>query len=304
MRSLKQRLSGADRRPENGSERRADPAPSRLKYRLQRWMLTPGIRTGLRFGLPMFVVAAGLAGYFASEERRMAVVDQLQSMRASFEQRPEFMVNVMAIDGAGKSVAADIREVVSLDLPLSSFDLTLEDIRTQIMELDPVESADVRIRPGGILQVDVIERTPSIVWRNRDGLELLDKTGAHVAELGHRGLHPDLPLIAGAGADDAVPEALALFAAAGPLGDRLRGLVRQGERRWDVVLDRDQRILLPETSPVAALERALAVNEVKDLLERDVAAVDMRIPARLTVRMSEAALGDWWRIKELNNSGN
>jgi hypothetical protein len=44
-----------------------------------------------------------------------------------------------------------------------------------------------------------------------------------------------------------VPEALALVAAARPAVPRLRGLVRMGERRWDLVLDRDQRILLPET---------------------------------------------------------
>jgi cell division protein FtsQ len=100
-----------------------------------------------------------------------------------------------------------------------------------------------------------------------------------------------------------VPEALRLMRSARPLGARLRGLVRVGKRRWDVVLDRGQRVMLPEDAPVAALERMLAVDQVKDLLERDVAVVDMRVPSRMTVRMSDAALTDWWRIKELNSGG-
>ncbi len=297
MRALTSRMSR-----NRAAEGKADPAPSRLKYRIQRWMLTPGIRTGLRVGLPLGVILIAAGSYLASEARRDYLVALYNEARASFETRPEFMVNVMAIDGAGESVATDIREVTSLDLPLSSFDLDLPAIRDLIVGLDPVKTAAVRIRPGGILQVDVVEREPAIVWRSRDGLALLDETGAFVAELGQRSLHPELPLIAGRGADKRAAEALRLFAAARPLGDRLRGIVRIGERRWDVVLDRGQRIQLPVERPVAALERVIAVSEVKDLLERDVAVVDLRLPARLTVRMNAPAVEDWWRIRQLNES--
>ena len=76
-----------------------------------------------------------------------------------------------------------------------------------------------------------------------------------------------------------------------------------GERRWDVVLDRDQRILLPENAPVQALERVIALSEAQDILERDLAAVDMRIAARPTLRMNKAAVSEWWRIRQLSNDG-
>ena len=297
MRALTRRLA-----PRRAPEGRIDPAPSRLKYRIQRWMLTPGIRMGLRVGLPLCVLLAAAGGYLASETRRAHLVGLYTEARAAFETRPEFMVNVMAIDGADEAVAADIREVTSLGLPKSSFDLDLAAIREQILHLDPVKAAAVRIRPGGILQVDVVEREPAIVWRSRDGLALLDETGVFVAELGQRSLHPELPLIAGRGADKHAAEALRLFAAARPLGERLRGLVRVGERRWDVVLDRGQRIQLPVEAPVAALERVIAMSEVKDLLDRDVAVVDLRLPTRVTVRMNAAAVEDWWRIRQLNES--
>ncbi len=282
---------------------KSDPAPSRLKYRIQRWMLTPGIRMGLRFGVPVCLVLAAGGTYMSSQERRDMLMERYVELRHSIEQRPEFMVNAMAIDGAVPVVGEDIREVVSLDFPISSFDLDLPELRARIMELDPVKTAEVRIRPGGILQVDVTERTPAAVWRSSAGLALLDETGAHVAELGQRSLKPTLPLLAGEGANDHVAEALQLVAVARPLGPRLRGFARIGERRWDVVLDRDQRILLPSDRPVQALERVIAVSEVQDLLERDVAVVDMRLNARPTVRMSEDAVENWWKIKELNGSG-
>ena len=285
------------------SENRSDPAPSRLTYRLQRWMLTPGIRFGLKFGLPLCLMVAASVGFLIDADRRTMVTDAVSSLRLAIEERPEFMVNVMAIDGAGTSVAQDVREVVPLDFPISSFDLDLAQIREEIEGLDPVKSADVRIRPGGVLQIDIQERSPAVIWRSHEGLALLDESGAHVAELGQRAMHPDLPLIAGEAADLATPEALALIETARPLGARMRGLVRIGARRWDVVLDRGQRILLPMQDPVSALERVILVSEVQELLERDIAAVDMRIAARPTVRMTENAVENWWRIRELNGGG-
>lgn len=297
----KLRLRGA--RLFGRAARQADPAPSRLSYRFQRWMLTPGIRRGLKIGLPVLAFAMAIGLFLAAEDRRTALVAYVAGIKTSIQERPEFMVNLMAIDGAGASLSEDIREVVPLDFPLSSWDLDVEQIRDTITGLDPVKSATVRIRPGGILQVDVVERQPVIVWRTRGGIELLDETGAHVDRIASRTDHAGLPLIAGKGADQHVPEALEVLATASSLGNRVRGLVRIGERRWDLVLDRGQRIMLPTDRPVRALERVLAVNEVQDLLERDVAVVDMRLGQRPTIRMNENASEAWWNTKVTVGNG-
>ena len=90
-------------------------------------------------------VLAAAGGYLASEARRDHLVGLYTEARAAFETRPEVMVNVMAIDGAGTSVSEDIREVVPLDFPISSFDLDLGQIRDVIEGLDPVRTASVRI---------------------------------------------------------------------------------------------------------------------------------------------------------------
>ena len=106
-------------------------------------------------------------------------------------------------------------------------------------------------------------------------------------------------MIAGRGADGHGAEARALLEAARPLWPRLRGFVRVGARRWDVVLDRGQRIMLPETGAVRALERALAMDAAVDMLGRDIAAVDLRLPRRPTLRLASGAVEQYWRIKAL-----
>jgi cell division protein FtsQ len=111
---------------------------------------------------------------------------------------------------------------------------------------------------------------------------------------------PDLPLIVGKGAGGHIAEALDLHRAAAPLGSRLRGLVRIGERRWDVVLDRDQRILLPEEGAVPALERVIALDGAEDILSRDIKRIDLRLGARPTVQMSVEATKAWLEIRQVS----
>ena len=265
-------VSGRKRRKGRAAH---DPAPSRLAYRLSRLWLTPSFRRMLRLGVPLALITGATVFWFHDAGRRMA------------------------IDGATPKLGQAVRGLVPLTFPISSFDLDLEEMRTRIERLDAVARAQIRVRPGGLLHIQVTERVPEVIWRVGDALYLLDREGHPVDRLDQRTDRPDLPLMAGVGAHEQVVEALDLFAAAEPMEDRLRGLVRVGERRWDVVLDREQRIMLPEAGAVAALERVIALDQAQDMLARDLSTVDIRNPARPTLRLTDYAVGEMRRMQSL-----
>lgn len=269
-----------------------DPAPSRAAYRAQRLWLTPTFRKIVGYGLPVLVLSFIAGGILASADRRQSIVDWASQVRSDFEHREAFMVHMMAVDGASIELAEDIREVFPLDFPVSSFDLDLKLMHSAISELDAVAGVEVQVRVGGVLQVKVVERLPVIVWRSPSAVELLDGEGHRVVQVPARASRPDLPLITGVGADRAVPEAISIYKAAGPIRGRVRGLVRMGDRRWDVVLNNDQRILLPEVKPLQALQRVIALNTTRDLLARNLSVVDMRSTQRPTLRLRQAKIED------------
>ncbi|WP_206080278.1 cell division protein FtsQ/DivIB [Pacificoceanicola onchidii] len=320
-----------------------DPSASKLKYRFERLLLTPLFRFALRVVLPFGIcLGCGLA-WFAVEDNRAAFNLMLSDIRAAVESRPEFQVKLMAIDGASAEVAEDIRTLLPIDFPISSFDLPLEEMQQTVAALDAVREANLRIKQGGTLQIDVTERVPAVLWRGPDGLEMLDRKGFVVGPLESRFDRPDLPVMAGsvlsdvqiaarerarlaaAGAldegdeltaretqlagqaaealEENTRETLDLVAVSGPLKARIRGLERMGGRRWDVVLDRDQRIMLPEDGAVIAFERTIAMDEAVDMLARDIAAVDLRLPRRPTIRMKENAVQELLRIKAFEAGG-
>ncbi len=276
---------------------RRDPAPSKWAYRAQRMLLTPYVRMFLRTGLPMLALIGGVTIWLSDDTRRQGLITTLTDLRADFEARPEFRVSLARVEGASDDLAEAVRARLGLTLPMSSFDINLDEVRARVEALDAVARADLRVRSGGVLQVLITERVPVAIWRTETGLTLVDDTGHRVAGLVARSDRADLPLIAGAGADLAAPEALDLIAAAGPLAPRIRGLVRMGERRWDLVLDRDQRVLLPEKNPVQALERLLALDHVQDIMNRDILTVDLRSDHRPTLRLTPNALAEMRRAQ-------
>ncbi|HBQ36351.1 MAG TPA: cell division protein FtsQ [Rhodobacteraceae bacterium] len=268
---------------------RHDPAPSRVAYKTQRMMLRPGFRRFLRLGLPVLLIGATVLVVLSSQDRRDAMGQKISDIRRSIEERPEFMVKLMAIDGAQVALAETIRQSLPIDFPISAFDLDLEAMRSEIAALDVVADVVVQVRKG-ILQITVSERVPALVWRSADDLQLIDAGGHRVVSLGSRVDRSDLQLVAGAGADQHVAQARQIFAAAAPLAHRVRGLERMGQRRWDLVLDRGQRILLPEKQPILALERVIALNTAQDLLARELTKIDMRNAKRPTIRIADSAL--------------
>jgi cell division protein FtsQ len=283
---------------------RRDPAPSKWAYRAQRWMLTPYVRSFLRTGLPLLAVIGAATAWLGHEPNREALIAKLTHLRQEFEARPEFRVSLARIEGASPELAEAVRARLDLTLPMSSFHIDLDAVRSRIEVLDAVLRADLRVRAGGVLQINITERLPVAVWRTETGLMLLDENGHRVAGLLSRADRPDLPLVAGDGADRAMAEALALFDAAGPLLPRIRGLVRMGERRWDMVLDRNQRILLPEENPVQALERLLALDHVQDIMNRDILTVDLRSDHRPTLRLTPNALAELRRAQGIETVEN
>jgi cell division protein FtsQ len=266
-------------------------ASGRLAYRVQRLWLTPLIRRALTLGLPVGAVLVSLAVFLMDEGRRAHLMAQADAAYALVVDRDEFMVTELElVQTLPPAVEAAIREVIEPELPQSSFRLDLGALRGELERLDAIRLADLRLTAEGKLAIGITQRVPAILWRSAEGTEVLDAEGVRIGFVTDRSALPDLPLVAGDGANRNVGEALDLMEAASPLGARVLGLVRMGERRWDVVLDRDQTIRLPEIGAIAALERTIALEQAQDLLARDVLVADLRNPARPVLQVSAGAL--------------
>jgi cell division protein FtsQ len=69
----------------------------------------------------------------------------------------------------------------------------------------------------------------------------------------------------------------------------LRASVLVADRRWNLHLNNGIDVRLPDSNVADALDRLVALDRDKKLLSRDITTVDLRLPDRVTVRLSDAA---------------
>lgn len=273
-------------RPVGGFRSRA--YASRSSYRVQRLLLTRTFRVAALLAAGSAAAATAALLFWGEIDGRLAsgVSDALGEIMS----QPEFTVTGMSLQGASAHLEREIGALLPSEFPASAFSIDVEEIRRSIESLNVVESASVLIDPNGRIEILVVERSPVLIWRNGTRLSLLGDGGLVIGETWNRNDYPELRLVAGTGAEQAVSEALELHAALKPVSNMVRGLVRVGERRWDIVLDRSRRVMLPEDAPVQAANRLMELDRVDRILSREIAVVDLRVPGRVKVRLTASGL--------------
>jgi cell division protein FtsQ len=278
-----------------------DPAPSRVKYKLERLWLTPLYRALIRTGLPVLFILVVVLAYVRDPLVKQKIVTYFDTARTTMEERPEFMVKQMRIQGASEPVDKLVRQALPVAFPVSSFHLDLVALKTTVEQIEAIETASLLVGAHGVLEIGIVERVPTVVWRSSEGLILLDTSGQKSGRVASRLNRADLPLITGAGVEKHIPEALAIFNKLRPVFGRIRGLSRMGERRWDVVLDRDQVLKLPEDKPIEALGRIFALHRAQDILNRDIVVVDIRDGRKPILQLSAPALDGFKKLRLIAN---
>jgi cell division protein FtsQ len=98
-----------------------------------------------------------------------------------------------------------------------------------------------------------------------------------------------LPLVVGKGAETRAKGFLTLLAQYPQVRSAVKAIVFVGERRWNLRLADGLDVRLPEFEVEKALATLSKMDKETGLFSRDITAIDMRLPDRLTVRLSEDA---------------
>lgn len=267
--------------------KKRDPAPSRLGYKFSRWMLSPFIKKSVFFGMPLIILLLPVFIFLKDQNNKNLVEEIVLDFYRKIIERPEFMLSALSIQGSSDSLNAEIREILGLNFPISSFDLDLADLRNRVLSLPPVETAEVHLKGSSILHVKVKEKVPALLLKDDTGIHVLNKNGDYIRPLLSTEYGSKLPVITGEGAQKAAAEAFILFSALYDKLDEVRGLVLVGGRRWNIVLKSGQVIMLPEKKSEQAVQKILILDKAEKILSRDIAVFDFRLPYRITLRFPE-----------------
>ncbi len=272
-------MPGMKRSPRNSVTDR--PSRWRLALRRQRRLVRPATWVALASIatlLLLFVVRAagshvGTGGTLSTMRERLGAATAASGLR----------VGNVVIEGRANTPEPLLRAAIGVSKGDPILGFSLEQIRTRIEMIPGIEHVAVERRLPGTLVINLQERRPFAIWQNQGKFVLVDRTGQVVANQDVAKFRR-LPLIVGLGAPGAAAVLLDALQERPSLAEKVAASVRVGERRWNLRMVGGTDVLLPEGHEIAALDRLVQLQQQQAVLDRPLAAIDLRLPDRLVFR--------------------
>src|ERR1700761_4057982 len=199
-----------------------------------------------------------------------------------------FRITTVAINGRKQLSQDEVLAIGGVNGRSSLLFLDAATVRDKLKANPWIADATILKFYPGALQIDIVERTAFAVWQQDGRLSIISEDGAVLEPFVARRF-VSLPLVVGKGADGKARDFLALLDRYPQVRSVTKAAVLVGERRWNLRLKDGLDIRLPENDVGNALALLSKLDKDEKLFSRDITAVDMRLPDRLTVQLSEDA---------------
>jgi len=166
--------------------------------------------------------------------------------------------------------------------------LDVADARARLEAIPWIAEATVRKLYPDRLQITITEREAFALWQ-RDGKVSVIAADGTVLSAKVEPRLALLPFVVGNGAAAKARDFLAVLDRFPAIRDQVRASILVADRRWNLRLKNGIDVRLPDSDVEQALATLTRLDREKSLLGRDITAVDLRLPGRLTVRLSDAA---------------
>ncbi|MCG5475230.1 MAG: cell division protein FtsQ [Sinorhizobium fredii] len=228
-----------------------------------------------------FLLATGLYG--------MSLGGHTQNFAQASTTAAGFAIEDVRVSGNEQTSEIDILQQLGLDGTTSLVALDIAEARRLIGELPWVESVTVRKIYPVTIEVNLKERQAFGIWQHGSDLSLIERSGSVIAPL-RDNKFAALPLFVGRDAETAAATFYDEFSRWPEFRSRVKAFVRVSGRRWDLRLDNGVVVKLPEKDVARAMRVLAGMEEGHQLLERDIAAVDLRLEDRTTVQLTPEAV--------------
>lgn len=192
--------------------------------------------------------------------------------------------------GRQRQSAASILAALGVRRGMPMLEIDLAAAQARLQALPWIRRADVERQLPDTLFIRLTEREPFAFWQRNGTLSLIDRDGTVIPTDNLAQYGPRIVLVG----DNAPTQAAALIdmlATEPALARRVDAAVLYGSGRWTLRFDTGVQVALPETAAPAAWHRFAGLDAQEQVLERNIAMIDLRLPDRMVVRLAPVEPG-------------
>jgi cell division protein FtsQ len=212
----------------------------------------------------------------------------LSDTRNALANTAGFRITTVGINGRKQLSQDEVLAIGGVNGRSSLLFLDADTVRAKLKANPWIADATILKLYPGRLQIDIVERTAFALWQQNGRLSVIASDGAVLEPYVSRRFL-NLPLVVGKGADVRAHDFLALLDRYPQVRSVTKAAIFVGERRWNLRLKDGLDVRLPENDVGNALAALSRLDKDEKLFSRDIVAVDMRLPDRLIVQLSEDA---------------
>jgi cell division protein FtsQ len=281
-------------RPVRPRRPRADPRdyapPSRFTLFLRRALVRLSSRPLRRLGIFLLAALFAATGGYGAVRGGHAEALMVALRDAGDAAARSFGFGIVQVDIRGASILRHDELLHNAGVTAQSSLLLLdpESMRTALKRDPRIAEVTVRKFYPDRLDIVIEERQPFARWQRAGQTHLIARDGTVLRkDVVSEG--SELPLVVGAGAEKHAAAFVTLLERFPAIRSEVRAGVFVAERRWNLRLKNGIDVRLPEEDPALALEQLVTLDKTKQLLSRDVTVIDLRVPERVSVSLSDDA---------------
>ncbi|MGB6535207.1 MAG: FtsQ-type POTRA domain-containing protein, partial [Xanthobacteraceae bacterium] len=235
------------------------------------------------------LLLAGALGYGVVEGHHLpALIGWAKDARDAGANSLGFRIDEVSVSGEKEVSREEILTIAGVTGRASLLFLDADAARAQLMANPWIADAAVLKLYPDRLQIAITERQAFALWQKDGRVSVIAADGTVLEPFVER-RYLKLPFVVGNGAQLQARNFIDILQRYPVIDRYVRASIMVAQRRWDLLLKNGIDVQLPERNPAAALARLVALDGEKKLLSRDITVVDLRLPDRVTVRLSDAA---------------
>jgi cell division protein FtsQ len=236
----------------------------------------------------ILLIAGTLAYGAVAGQHVPAVMDWVKNARDVTANTFGFRIAAIALSGEKEVSREEVLTTAGVTGRASLLFLDADAARAKLLQNPWIADAAVLKLYPDRLQITITERHAFALWQ-KDGRVSVIAADGTVLEPFVEKRYLGLPLVVGRDAERQAKDFLTLLDRYPELRSAMRASILVADRRWDLRLTNGINVQLPEADVEDALHRLVRLDRDKKLLTRDITVVDLRLPDRVTVRLSDAA---------------
>ena len=250
------------------------------------WFFSKMKRTKILLGVLLIGSISAVPVFYEYKYLESQLRSKLIEASSNISKTVGLTVREVIVEGRSKTRKSVLLQALQVSEGDNILAINITEMKDRINKLPWVKSARIERHFPNKISLTLFERTPMARWQTNRMLKLIDVHG-DVIPIVDLTRFSNLPIIIGKNAPKIAGQILNTLSNEPHLFRRVKSLTLVSDRRWDVQLDNQINVHLPEKNPGKAWAHLASVEQGHNIFGDQVQGIDMRLENQLIIKIEK-----------------